>query len=239
MVLWTGRLRQVRPQGKGWSLKLETPASMVPVSCPRPVLTLLPDRREGCLAAVKGNLQVSPSGPRLLGRSIILLGEPVQPRFATRAALLTEWVRFHRPDEHPGFAAKVAGAILAESQRNGLDPLLLASLLQIESAYRRDAVSSSGAMGLGQLMPGTAAGLGVDASDAAQNIRGAASMLAHGLAGWPAGVDPRPLALAGYNAGPNLVRGLGAVPDIPETVNYVYFIGRVHARLQQLDPERR
>jgi soluble lytic murein transglycosylase-like protein len=100
----------------------------------------------------------------------------------------------------------------------GLDPKLLHALVIIESAYNTRAVSPVGAMGLTQLMPGTARELGVsDAFDTEQNLRAGARYLAIQIGRFS---DIR-LALAAYNSGPNRVARLGRVPDIHETQNYV------------------
>ena len=234
LVLWTGRLRQVKRHGQGWSMQLETGGKLVAVECPRPVLTLKPDPREGCLVAVKGNLALR--GGRLqkvIGRSIILLDPPRPIAGGQVQSFLRDRVAFHCPHEKPGYAEKVATTLIQASEQHGIDPLLLASLIQIESAYRKDAVSPSGAIGLGQLMPFTAEGLAVNPWDPQDNLRGAAQMLAGLLKGWQSNLDPRALALASYNAGPTLVRKRQAIPDYPETTNYVYFIGFLHHYLSR------
>jgi hypothetical protein len=100
----------------------------------------------------------------------------------------------------------------------GLDPKLLHALVIIESAYNVRAVSPVGARGLTQLMPGTAAELGVrDVYDTEQNLRAGARYLAIQIGRFS---DVR-LALAAYNSGPNRVARLGRVPEISETQNYV------------------
>jgi soluble lytic murein transglycosylase-like protein len=100
----------------------------------------------------------------------------------------------------------------------GLDPKLLHALVIIESAYNTRAVSPVGARGLTQLMPGTAAELGVrDVFNTEQNLRAGARYLAIQIRRFS---DIR-LALAAYNAGPNRVARLGRVPDFTETQNYV------------------
>lgn len=100
---------------------------------------------------------------------------------------------------------------------HGLEPNLLHALLVVESAYNPRAVSPAGARGLAQLMPGTAADLGVrDSFDPAQNVRGG-QYLADMLGRYR---DVR-LALAAYNAGPGRVDRTRAVPAIPETQAYV------------------
>lgn len=234
LVLWSGRLRKVRARGAGWSMKLETPEGTIPVICPRAVLTLKADTRENCLVAVKG--EVALSGGKfhhLTGRSIILLEPSQAARPANREEYLSQRVRFHWPQEKPEFTDKVARAILVESEKNRLDPWLFSALLQIESAYSKDVVSPSGAIGMGQLMPFTAEGLAVDPWDPYQNIAGSARMLSGLLQGWNSPVDSRALALAAYNAGPTLVRQLQDVPAIPETNNYVYFIGYLRRHLKK------
>ena len=99
----------------------------------------------------------------------------------------------------------------------GVDPDLFLKLVGAESAFRPGAVSSKGATGLAQLMPGTAAELGVDPTDPIQNLRGGARYLKQQLDEFG---DVR-LALAAYNAGPGNVRKYGGVPPFEETQNYV------------------
>lgn len=109
-------------------------------------------------------------------------------------------------------------AIQQAAERHGLDPKLLHALVVVESAYRPNALSPVGAGGLTQLMPGTAAELGVaDRFDPLQNLFGGADYLARQVLRFG---DLR-LALAAYNAGPGRVAQLGRVPDIRETQAYV------------------
>jgi soluble lytic murein transglycosylase-like protein len=105
------------------------------------------------------------------------------------------------------------------ARREGLAPGLLRAVIARESAGRACAVSRKGAQGLMQLMPETAALLGVaDPFDPAQNIDGGARFLRY-LLGRYAGSTA--LALAAYNAGPARVDASGGVPPIPETIDYV------------------
>lgn len=109
-------------------------------------------------------------------------------------------------------------AIDAAALAHGLDPKLLHALVITESAYRADARSPVGAGGLTQLMPATAAELGVrDRFDPVENLRGGADYLARQILRFG---DLR-LALAAYNAGPARVARLGRIPDIAETQSYV------------------
>ena len=100
--------------------------------------------------------------------------------------------------------------------------------IEVESDYRQDAVSSAGAIGLGQLMPATARDLGVDPRDPLQNLDGSARYLAMMLETFG---DPR-LALAAYNAGPDAVRQYGGIPPYRETQNHVARVMAVVARLE-------
>jgi peptidoglycan DL-endopeptidase CwlO len=101
--------------------------------------------------------------------------------------------------------------------RYGVDPALLEAVAWTESDFRPDVVSHAGAIGLMQIMPGTAAGLGVDPRDPVQAIDGAARYLRDALDRFG---DVR-LALAAYNAGPGAVASHGGIPPYPETTAYV------------------
>ncbi|HSJ74357.1 MAG TPA: lytic transglycosylase domain-containing protein [Miltoncostaeaceae bacterium] len=117
----------------------------------------------------------------------------------------------------PERGAAWAPAITAAAERHGLDPRLLAALVWAESGFDPGVESHAGALGLAQLMPGTAAGLGVDPHDPAQNLEGGARYLRAQLDRFGS-VE---LALAAYNAGPGRVVEAGGIPRIAETQAYV------------------
>lgn len=104
----------------------------------------------------------------------------------------------------------------------GLPGGLLGALVRAESGGQVNAVSPVGAYGLGQLMPATAASLGVNPRDPIQNLRGAAMYLSQQMKAF--GGDWRK-ALAAYNAGPGAVRKYGGIPPYQETQKYIQ---RVH-----------
>jgi soluble lytic murein transglycosylase-like protein len=109
--------------------------------------------------------------------------------------------------------------ITAAARRHGLDPALLAGLVRQESNFDPNAGSPAGARGLTQLMPATAAGLGVsDVTDPAQALEGGARYLAQQLERFGGDVTK---ALAAYNAGPGAVQRFGGVPPYAETQSYV------------------
>jgi soluble lytic murein transglycosylase-like protein len=105
------------------------------------------------------------------------------------------------------------------SERYGLDEALIRAVIQVESAGNPKARSRKGAMGLMQLMPKTAAMLGVsDAYDPEQNIRGGIKYLSQLSDKYDGDLVK---VLAAYNAGPARVDSFGGVPPYKETQNYV------------------
>jgi soluble lytic murein transglycosylase-like protein len=123
------------------------------------------------------------------------------------------------PECDPLPAPEVESLVGETAQRDGLSADLLRSVMKQESGFRPCAVSSKGAMGLMQLMPATAEELGImDPFDAASNLDGGARFLKQLLNRYGGDV---PKALGAYNAGPSTVDAAGAVPAIPETLEYV------------------
>ncbi len=122
-----------------------------------------------------------------------------------------------RPAERK--AQRAQPAMFAEAAKShGLDQKLLEAVAWQESRGRMSAVSPKGALGVMQLMPGTAAEMGVRADDLADNIRGGALYLRRQLDRFGGSV---PLALAAYNAGPGAVMRYRGIPPYRETRDYV------------------
>ena len=108
--------------------------------------------------------------------------------------------------------------INTSAQRNGVDPSLARAVAIAESDMNQDEISPVGAIGVMQLMPETAAALGVDPYDEAQNIEGGVRYLRQMLDQFGGNVSH---ALAAYNAGPAAVKKYGGIPPYSETQNYV------------------
>lgn len=105
----------------------------------------------------------------------------------------------------------------AAGRRHDVDPILLASVAEVESGFDPSAVSSAGAGGLMQFMPATASEMGVEPFDPASAVDGAARYLARDLERF----GQLDLAIAAYNAGPGAVEQHGGIPPFAETQNYV------------------
>ncbi len=142
-------------------------------------------------------------------------------------------------------AQRIARNIIHYSNRYGLDPRLVMAVIAVESNFNAEAVSRAGAMGLGQLMPGTAAGLGVgNAFNHEENLEGSTRLLSGHIAnmsrkhGGPITLKDVQLALACYNAGAGAVKRHGGIPPYRETQNYVTKITKLYYQLCGVEPPR-
>jgi hypothetical protein len=118
-----------------------------------------------------------------------------------------------------GGTGQYESLIQTYAAKNGLDPSLVRAVIQTESGGNPRAISSAGAMGLMQLMPGNAQEAGIsDPFDPEQNIAAGTQQLSNLMKEYGGDLD---LALAGYNAGPGNVRKYGGVPPFQETQSYI------------------
>lgn len=118
------------------------------------------------------------------------------------------------PQEEPAASDLLANASAAQA----IDSAFIAAVAKVESGLRQDAISNKGAIGLMQLMPDTAAELGVKAENPSENALGGAKYLRELLLRYHG--DAR-LALAAYNAGPGAVERYHGIPPYPETIAYI------------------
>ena len=150
-------------------------------------------------------IQVGPSGVSIISGPAIITPEGVTPIVRPPAA---------KSERH------AAAALLFEKAGGEveLSPRLLEAVAYVESRFNPEAVSPKGAQGIMQLMPQTAAELGVDPGNPEQNVRGGADYLRRLVTMFGNNVE---LALAAYNAGPSAVLRYGGVPPYAETQAYV------------------
>lgn len=106
--------------------------------------------------------------------------------------------------------------------QHGIPAALVHAVVRAESAYRQDAVSPKGAIGMMQLMPATAASLNVNPYDAEQNVEAGTRYLRQLLLQYQDYPDQVKRALAAYNAGPGAVQKYNGVPPYRETQLYVH-----------------
>jgi soluble lytic murein transglycosylase-like protein len=167
-------------------------------------------------AATADVLEVGPDGavtvydrPAVFTPGAVQNITPSAPTMASRATL-------RRGDAHA--PQQVARELDAAAAQSGVSPALVRAVAWQESRFHPEATSSAGAMGVMQLMPGTARLLGVDPHDLHQNIQGGARYLQLLMNRFDGDLS---LALAAYNAGPGAVARYGAVPPYRETQRYV------------------
>ena len=147
---------------------------------------------------------------------------PVVPQIATSSVSDQNWSTGN---------ARIDGLIRFYGNQHGVDPFLIYCLMSQESKFTSGSISPKGAMGLMQLMPGTAARYGVtNPYDVAQSISGGTRYLKDLLKMFNGRID---LALAGYNAGEGAVMKYGnTIPPYSETQNYVKLIIKRYGKKQ-------
>ncbi len=160
-----------------------------------------------------GSLAAAVGGPSpLLPSNPLFQGEPSSPR--------------GRGTTTPG---SLRDLIAAAARQEKIPPALLSAVVEVESGFQPRAVSSAGARGLTQLMPGTARSLGVaDPFDPWQNLVGGARFLRGLIDRYPGNLS---LAVAAYNAGPGAVDAAGGqIPPYAETRKYVRLVLAAYQR---------
>lgn len=184
------------------------------------------------LAALENARQAPPFGARL----------PVQKRLPEASPFRLEIQRSEyrivsgasSPKVKSGAAEGLSPMIERHAAARGLDPALVHAVIKTESAYRPEAVSPKGAVGLMQVMPATGRRFGVSDLDRPEsNLKAGTTYLRHLLDRF----DNVSLALAAYNAGEGAVRRFGnAIPPYPETRGYVQEVLRSYGKVVQENP---
>lgn len=149
-----------------------------------------------------------------------------------RAELALSKSKAYIPTEQTELMSMINSAIESASQRYGVDKDLIRAVIKQESAFDPRSISSAGAQGLMQLMPGTADSLNVsDPFDIVQNINGGTQYLKDQLTRFDGNLS---LALAAYNAGPNAVDKYEGIPPYNETQNYVQRVNEYYNQYKML-----
>jgi soluble lytic murein transglycosylase-like protein len=152
-------------------------------------------------------IEVGPAGVTTINGPAVMTPEGLRPIKPTPP-----------PSQKSARQAAAAPFFITAGGEVELSPKLLEAVAYVESRFNQKAVSKAGAIGVMQLMPGTAAELGVDPNNPEGNIRGGAEYLRRMVTMFGNNLE---LALAAYNAGPSAVQRYGGVPPYAETRAYV------------------
>ena len=130
----------------------------------------------------------------------------------------------------------ISRAILYATDLYNVDPILITAVMETESSFNFNACSPAGAVGLMQLMPGTAADIGVNPYDPLDNVIGGVAHIATLLNSYSNSGDMvTNYAMAAYNAGSGAVNAAGGVPAYSETQNYIRRIYDIYMRLSSYE----
>jgi hypothetical protein len=158
-------------------------------------------------------------------RDWILPTNEVTPRYAS-------FILGRNPRLGADVANRIAEAVVDFSLHYGVDARLVMAMLIVESDFDPNAVSRTGAVGLGQLMPGTARWMGVRNSyDVTDNLYGMVKLLRTHMNQFRTNDGSDPLVLAAYNAGDGAVRRHGGVPPYRETQEYIRRVIAIYQKL--------
>jgi soluble lytic murein transglycosylase-like protein len=141
-------------------------------------------------------------------------------------------LRSYNPQLPEWQSKDLARHLLVTANRWRIDPNMLTAIVSVESSWHTHALSYAGAIGLGQLMPGTAAGLGVDPRDPHENLEGAAEYLGDLMKTFASSPHRYEFVFAAYNAGPKAVIRYGGIPPYGETQHYVLKVLRAWRHVQ-------
>ena len=143
------------------------------------------------------------------------------------------WILYYNRGVTRSNAQFIANRIVHYSRKYKQDPFLITALMSAESAFNMNAISSVGAIGLGQLMPGTASALGVNPHNPEQNIEGSVRYLMFQMNRWKKTGKQVSYALASYNAGPGAVQKYKGIPPYRETIDYVNIVTSLYYQVRK------
>lgn len=188
--------------------------------------------------AARAALKFPPKDPTEIARSAAELRQsyPMTSREADPSIICKQAIAYLNPRLDPREAAGIADSIVAYSAKYNVDPYLVVAVIAAESRFNPNARSYKGAMGLGQLMPATAAAHNVDAWDPIANLNVAVRIISRNLSKYHGDWNK---ALAAYNAGSGAVDRYRGVPPYRETRNYLWKIYEYYCWLNGTTPEPR
>lgn len=170
----------------------------------------------------------------LIAGAVLCMGtlpaDAAQPPSTMAITTFATLLRTINPKISDWQSREFARHLLLSASHWRLDATMLVALMTVESRWRTQAVSRAGAVGLGQLMPMTAANLHVNPRDPIQNISGSARYLGGLMERFH---RRRSLAIAAYNAGPHAVTQYGGIPPYAETQHYVVRVLRAWKHLKK------
>ena len=181
-----------------------------------------------------------PLAPALSGGAYDSYAQYLGPRARPLFPAYRNYIAAQNPRLTTQQTAQIAANLLHFADNYNVDPRLIVAMIMAESHFNPQATSRTGAMGLGQLMPGTARSLGVNnAYDPAENLQGCIGYLRsrldtfadRSLPGGGVTFEQVRLAMAAYNAGEGAVRKYGGVPPYRETQAYVQRVERLYRQL--------
>jgi len=217
----------VKPVGPSVQARLE----LIDVVWDRTPIDLLKD-------TARAALKIPPTDPAEIARSAAALRQtaPMPTRGGDPSLICKRAIAYLNPKLAGQEVAVMADSIIRYSTQYGVDPYMVVAVIAAESRFNPKARSYKGAMGLGQLMPATAAAHGVDAYDPVENLHCAVRILRRNLDKYNGDWLK---ALAAYNAGVGAVQRYDGVPPYRETRNYVWRIYEYYCWLTGVAPEPR
>ncbi len=177
----------------------------------------------------QGAKAVAPQPTFVLPSRLPSRGGPPVPSEERILAAYAQTIAYFNPRLSEDRRVTIARYIIDFSRRIGVDARLVMAVVAAESNFNESATSRTGAMGLGQLMPATARGMGVrNAYDMRENLWAAIRLVRGHLENMDGDIA---LALACYNAGAGAVRRYGGVPPYRETRGYIRKVTRIYLQL--------